>query len=411
VNFLARVLGPHDLFWFLTSRNTAKDLVLGQKTTAVEAQIDDLVRAENMDRDEADDLDRCTWPGEHRGGRVFDPSILKALSRADALYNALEGLVSQLGSLRQERKNVILVSNRLSRARPRSSLVDEAGVAPPRIGITNGRIGIGTRDNPTVANDSYCSGELLRLASIDFDVRYRQLLRDARDANVAFYPVMPAGLQAQSGGAPGSSAPVDDLISLAHETDGIPAVNTNDLDTGMRKIADDLGAYYLLGYYTTNTNWDGGIRTITVKLKSSGASVRARREYRAPTQAEMAALASAATAKPAEPAPPHASLIGEPTVYTLALHAPPKAVATRQFARTDRLRIEWPILAEADNRQARILDSAGKPLPIDLPLSEAGGKLATELPLAPFARGDYQIELTATAATGTDRKVVTIMIR
>ena len=41
VRFLDRVLGPRDLYGFLTSRNTAKDLVLGQKTVSVEAQIMD----------------------------------------------------------------------------------------------------------------------------------------------------------------------------------------------------------------------------------------------------------------------------------------------------------------------------------------------------------------------------------
>ena len=50
----------------------------------------------------------------------------------------------------------------------------------------------------------------------------------------------------------------------------------------MTRIANDLQAYYVLGYYTTNTTWDGGIRSIKVRLKPKKEAIRARRQYRAP---------------------------------------------------------------------------------------------------------------------------------
>jgi hypothetical protein len=43
----------------------------------------------------------------------------------------------------------------------------------------------------------------------------------------------------------------------------------------MKKIADDLAAYYVLGYYTTNTAFDGGVRTIKVRYKTNGKAIRA----------------------------------------------------------------------------------------------------------------------------------------
>ena len=55
--FLQRVLGPMDLFGFLTSRNSVKDLVLGQKSEVVESQIADLLRSSFIDKDEADALE------------------------------------------------------------------------------------------------------------------------------------------------------------------------------------------------------------------------------------------------------------------------------------------------------------------------------------------------------------------
>ncbi len=107
VNFLKRVLGPQDLFGFLTSRNSVKDLVLGQKSLVVEEQVADLFRTSIMDRDDADQLDACV-----------NAAMLKPRQRADQTYTALEGLVQQLGSLRQERKNVVFVTNYITRALP-----------------------------------------------------------------------------------------------------------------------------------------------------------------------------------------------------------------------------------------------------------------------------------------------------
>ena len=53
------MLGPQDLYGFLTSRNTARDLVLAQKSTVTRTQIMDLWRSSVIDKDEADQLDTC----------------------------------------------------------------------------------------------------------------------------------------------------------------------------------------------------------------------------------------------------------------------------------------------------------------------------------------------------------------
>ena len=301
VQFLQRVLGPMDLFGFITSRNSVKDLVLSQKSEVVESQIADLLRSSFIDKDEADALDGCRGPID----------ALKVRHRADQTYTALEGLVQQLGSVRQERKNVVFVSNLIPRFGPDQKLLEAKGPMMPKAGITSGRVGIGNRDDGG-ANDAFCASEYQRLASMDFGERFLELLRNARRENVTFYVITPQGLQ--------MTRPDDGLITLANETDGIAIVNTNDLSGGMKKIADDLAAYYLLGYYTTNTKFDGGLRSIKVRLKAGGKTVRARRQYRAPTEAEIAALAagggtssssssSTASAAPAPPSPRELALI------------------------------------------------------------------------------------------------------
>jgi hypothetical protein len=191
----------------------------------------------------------------------------------------------------------------------------------------------------------------------------------------------------------------------------VAIVNTNDLNGGMKRIADDLAAYYVLGYYTTNTKFDGGIRRLTVKLK--GRAIRARREYRAPTEAEIAAIASGPrpAAAPVESGPP--AVIGPPIAYRVSRAQPVEKVSLLEFVRADRLRVEWPVLAPLDRREARVLDSAGKPLPIDLPVSEAPERqtVVVELPLAPFSRGVYAIELTAGAGGRTEQRRLTFMMK
>ena len=149
-NFFERVVGTSDLFALLTSRNSVKDLTLAQKTTVTAEQVLDLWRAKVIDRDEADEvLGFCTMMSE---GVI---EALKLRFRADATYTNMRDLVTQLGSLRQERKNVVLVTNLLPRWRPDQNLlngiVNERGGAVPQAGTTRGRI---TNDNRDVVTNT-----------------------------------------------------------------------------------------------------------------------------------------------------------------------------------------------------------------------------------------------------------------
>jgi len=89
---------------------------------------------------------------------------------------------------------------------------------------------------------------------------------------------------------------LDVIQELAINTDGVAVVNDNDLDRGLRRMSDDLTSYYLLGYYSSNDKMDGGLRQLKVRVKQPGVTVRARRGYRAPSVAEVAAARKAADA-------------------------------------------------------------------------------------------------------------------
>jgi hypothetical protein len=149
----------------------------------------------------------------------------------------------------------------------------------------------------------------MRLAMLDNEQFFLDLLADANRGNASFYPVDPRGLPvfdtplgpnkmdvivSPAADRITLKARQDSMYELAANTDGIAVMNNNDLDRGLQRISDDLTSYYLLSYNSTNTRLDGRFRQIRVRVKRPGVEVRARRGYRAATteEATSARLAS-----------------------------------------------------------------------------------------------------------------------
>ena len=346
VAMLNRMLGPRDLFGVLTPRQRPKDLILGRQSLMIEEQIGGdtnwIWGLQGRSEPEPEEFELVNCFGDEDLGRA-----LVRLRRLDKVMSDLEGLIALLGDIRQERKNILLFSSGWALTGTNDQLREGNSryVAPP-VGVTNaGKLTLGT-PSPGAPNERGCQDEFNRLVSIDFQRRHRELVRTARSGNVAFYPVNPAGLEAPGfaeqppvpfvkGQLPGGN-PVqrefdnikqrtDVLLELANNTDGVAIVNSNDLGSGLQKVASDLSAYYVLGYYTTNTKWDGRIRKISVRLRPGGEDIRARREYRAPTELEMASLRAATAPSPAADAARAAALSIE-TALTALKRARPSAV-------------------------------------------------------------------------------------
>ena len=73
--------------------------------------------------------------------------------------------------------------------------------------------------------------------------------------------------------------------NVALDTGGLVVKNTNDLASGIGRVAAESQAYYLIGYTPSNTARDGKFRKIAVKLnavRGKGVKLRARRGYFAP---------------------------------------------------------------------------------------------------------------------------------
>jgi VWFA-related protein len=74
------------------------------------------------------------------------------------------------------------------------------------------------------------------------------------------------------------------LRALAEQSGArhLQAASIENSERAFSLIADELRNQYLLEYYSTNDQRDGGYRSITVRLKRDDLAVRARKGYRAP---------------------------------------------------------------------------------------------------------------------------------
>ena len=320
IRLIDRILGPDDLAAIMTPAMAASQIVLARKTVVLEQQLrDHWTWGTRHSITETDDRERAY---EHCYPSVEpdDPptrsklaSKMIARKRERATLEALEDLVRWLHGVREERKAIITITEGWLRYRQDAEMMrlrkdpitgyEEPIPGPEVIGV--GRHGkLTTRDDrnthPDALSKRECDTDRMRLSMMDNDQYFRDIVAQANRANASFYPVDPRGLAVwDSPLGPELPPPMlvdqanlrtrlESMHDLAAATDGLAVVSSNDLDVGLRRIADDLTSYYLLGYSSTNTKLDGRYRGLEVKVRQPGVDVRARRGYRAPTAEEVA---------------------------------------------------------------------------------------------------------------------------
>jgi VWFA-related protein len=129
----------------------------------------------------------------------------------------------------------------------------------------------------------------LRLNGTDNQAQLRATINAAIRSNVAFFPVDARGLvatnplgdatQKSPGGIGvynGATAMTyitnfqrsqDSLFALASDTGGKALLDNNDLSAGIIQAEQSITSYYIIGYYSTNTNQDGKFRRVKITLK------------------------------------------------------------------------------------------------------------------------------------------------
>jgi VWFA-related protein len=333
VNLLNRILGPDDMFAVMTPDMSAGDITFARKTDAIEGYLSKYWFWGQRDRLYPDDPVEREYVSCYPEADSGAATELIRRRREHTILAALDDLTKYLGGVREERKAVIAITSGWVLFRPNPGLTRNGRSDIPRIGVTHeGTLVADADKEPWGSSRNKCEADRIMLSQIDDFEYFHELLDRANRANVSFYPVNAMGLEAfdrpiddddtgptegevQALGLrahrgedlffPGGNPLVvndamiaqrtDSLESLADNTDGLAIVQTNDIDAGIHRIVDDLSSYYLLGYYS-NGRLDGQYRTITVKVKRPRVDVRARRGYRAATEAKVEDSQAAAVA-------------------------------------------------------------------------------------------------------------------
>ena len=130
-------------------------------------------------------------------------------------------------------------------------------------------------------------------AEAELAAQLAELTRAANRANATIYTIDPRGLDA----GPDIDQQVNpiawqnhltrsrnSLRVLADLTGGFAAVDRNDFKSALARIHAETSDYYVLGYYSSNTDASARRRRIEVKVKRPGLTVHGRSEYVLPPQ-------------------------------------------------------------------------------------------------------------------------------
>jgi VWFA-related protein len=316
------------------------------------------------------------------------PTEIVERIRNQVSLSAIRSLVVHMGSLKEGRKALILVSEGYSNLPPPQ--MRNADATMPGLGNPNAR-------NPSAGDNDLNEDRAQWAASVDMESDLREVYDNANRNNVAIYAVDPRGLPGfefdinENVGlrtdAKYLSSTMDTLRTLAEQTDGRAIVNRNDIAVGMKQITRDSSAYYLIGYNSSQAPSDGKFHEIKVRVKRPGIQVRARKGYWA-LNAEQTARALAPP-KPPAPKPVEAAI-------SAATSRPSRASVVRTWIGTargengkTRVTFVWePIVRPPGERNV-----SEEPARVSLIAASPDG--------SPYFRGKVEPSATVGASTGT----------
>jgi VWFA-related protein len=205
--------------------------------------------------------------------------------------------------------------------------------------------------------------------------------------------------------------PESGLGELARDTGGFLVAGTNDIAAGLRRVEEELGAYYLLSYAPHNDDWDGRYRKIDVRVKRSGVTVQARRGYfavrtRTPTPVldyEAPALARLEREPGADGLPLRGRAVHFPaedgeSVVAIVASLPAGAPEMSQEKGSHELVQDFTVLALVRDAAGRVVTKASRRYSLVWPQSKAEEVKAGRVLFEREARlgpGRYTVELIA----------------
>ncbi len=398
--FLRDYLADDDLVGVMTPGMSASEVTYGRRTEVIENGLRGTWTWGRRNRDDPQydakliQYAMC-YPFTDIGGKIA------ARARERLTLQALQDAVKHLQSVREERKAIVVVTEGWPLYREDPDLLRKREKEPP-IGIDPikaGPNGTLTADDPrnrvNMPPAAECDRARAFFASMDDERFLREIIDDANRGNASFYMIDPGGLRT-SRAADGSSA----MRTLADNTDGAALLNNNDLERGFRRLADDMSSYYLLGYYASNSRPDGRFRSITVRVKQPGVVVRARKGYKAPSEAEV----SAAVRSASPPAGTDESTPVRAAIDSLQRIRPNARLHVKAVANTEPIRKVW-VAAELQSTGARP-DEFMQGATATIEIVGAGSTPAQTLPLKSGERALFAtFDLPSTATGSVDVRV------
>jgi VWFA-related protein len=445
IEALDRLIGQDDLIAVMTPQMSARDITFARRTTTIEGF---LSRYWWGERDGAnftnpiDDQYAICYPGipSPRETVASDRGIAQEMilrRREKETLESLEDLVRFLGGVREERKAIITITDGWRLYGPNPALarpIDGQVPTGPVVGVNPGTGTLTTRPSDSSGRTARadCERDRFALSQLDNALQFRSLLDEANRVNASFYPIDPRGLAvfdeaivpaAGVGVGPNANptiSPAEDgarlaarntsLRTLAEATDGIAVVNTNDLGRSLRRIADDLSSYYLLGYYSSG-KLDGRFHGITVRVKRPGVQVRARRGYLAATEAAAAAITTPPFVAPAAAANARAVNAALASLSTAGREVPMRIHVTAGWTAAHVATVwavtevgrtaqeEWVNGGQVD---AILIDASGKTVATaraDVAAGATSARMALTSPT--LSRGEYQLQFRTKGARAT----------
>ena len=306
IKALNTLIREDDLIAVMTADTDPRNLTFTSHTTGIENVLQrNWGRGRSIDLTPEEAEFASCYPGNPLStvdsGSVGIAQEMILRRREQRTLDALDALVDRLGTMqREERKAVITISYGWRLFEGDEGLRPSVGPGAPSSGIDRDR-GVDLRQpSGSVRATPRCERARASLSMMRSDSRFREILNRANRANTTFYPIDPRGAvvfdedivpAAGVGVNPNISLKEDgarqrerrsSLLMMAEETDGLAVVNTNGMAAGLQRINDDLSAYYLLGFYSSQKQ-DGKFHKLSVRVTRKGVVARARRGYLAST--------------------------------------------------------------------------------------------------------------------------------
>jgi VWFA-related protein len=212
-------------------------------------------------------------------GRVSDPFDSERGFNARSTTRGLRTVAEWLGGVRGRRKTILFISEGIDyditdpfNNRSATAILDEM----------RGAIAAATRSNVSIY-----TVDPRGLTSGTDDLIETSILGDQLPKTYQGDADTPTATQPRPGIGTGNmrselQLSQDSLRTLADETNGFAAVNSNDFGSVFDRIVGDNSSYYVLAYYPPSNRRDGKFHRIEVRTSRPGLRVRARRGYASP---------------------------------------------------------------------------------------------------------------------------------